>query len=90
MSDAEPRGKITDYFWKRDTVRIEVLNGSIQVGDTINITGEYTDVTVDVDEMEVDGEPTEEAEEGNIFAMTLEPQNRVVLGDEVYLAEDEE
>jgi hypothetical protein len=86
MSSEEPQGKVTDYFWKRDTVRIEVLNGKINDGDTLNITGEYTDVTIEAQDMTVDDETVNTAEEGDIFAMPLEPQDRVVLGDEVHVS----
>lgn len=85
----EPLGKVTDFFWKRETVRIEVLNGSIEEGDELHITGEHTDETVTAQDMEVDDEPTEVAEEGEILAMPLGMSQRVVLGDEVYLVEDD-
>lgn len=84
MSEGDPAGKVTDFFWKRNTVRIEVLNGTIEDGDELRVTGEFTDEELTVDGMEVDGESVEEATEGEIFAMDVEPQNRVVLGDEVH------
>jgi len=83
MTENEAEGRVTDYFWKRDTVRIEVLDGEISTGDELHITGEYTDLTLIVDEMTVEDESRESAEAGEIFAMPLEPQNRVVLGDSV-------
>jgi translation initiation factor IF-2 len=89
MSSEEPAGKVTDFFWKRNTVRIEVLNGTVQEGDQLHVTGEYTDVSLDVDDMEVDGESVQEATEGEIFALDVSPGDRVVLGDEVYV-EDED
>lgn len=85
--DSEPIGKVTDYFWKRNTVRIEVLDGTIEEGDPLHITGEHTDVTLETEDMEVDDEPVESAEEGEIFAMPISPKNRVVLGDEVHPAD---
>jgi hypothetical protein len=88
MSSEAPHGKVTDYFWKRDTVRIEVLNDDISEGDTLHITGEYTDVTIEAQDMTMDEEPVTVAEEGDIFAMPLEPQDRVVLGDEVHVKND--
>lgn len=83
----EPIGKVSDYFWKRNIVRIEVLDGSIEEGQTLHITGEHTDVTLETEDMEVDDEPVDVAEEGEIFAMPISPKNRVVLGDEVYPAD---
>lgn len=80
----DPIGKVTDYFWKRDTVRIKVLDGSIREGQTLHVTGEHTDVTLEVEDMEVDDEPVDEATEGEILAMPISPKNRVVLGDQVY------
>lgn len=89
MSQEEPAGKVTDFFWKRNTVRIEVLDGTIENGDDLHVTGEFTDVDLIVEEMEVDGEPVGEATEGEIFAMDVEPGDRVVLGDEVYQRDDD-
>ena len=89
MSSEDPVGKVTDFFWKRNTVRIEVLDGTVQEGDRLHVTGEYTDVSLDVDGMEVDGESVQEATEGEIFALDVSPGDRVVLGDEVYV-EDED
>lgn len=90
MSSGSPLGKVTDFFWKRNTVRIEVLDGTVHEGDQLHVTGEFTDVTLDVDDMEVEGEPVEEAAEGEIFALDVSPGDRVVLGDEVYRTENEE
>lgn len=90
MSEQEPAGKVTDFFWKRNTVRIKVLTGSIENGDQLHVTGEYTDVDLSVNDMEVDGEPAEEATEGEIFAMDVDPGDRVVLGDQVHVREDDE
>lgn len=86
----EAVGKVTDYFWKRDTVRIKVLNGSIREGEKLHVTGEHTEVTITAEGMEVDGEPIEEAKQGTVFSMPLEPKNRVVLGDKVYRMDDVE
>jgi hypothetical protein len=83
VSSGNPVGKVTDFFWKRNTVRIEVLNGSVHEGDRLHVTGEFTDVMLDVEGMEVDGEPVDEATEGDIFALDVNPGDRVVLGDEV-------
>ncbi len=85
MSETEPDGKVTDYFWKRDTVRIEVLNGKISEEDQLNITGEYTDVSITAQDMTIDDEPVSSAREGEVFAMPLDPRDRVVLGDDVYV-----
>lgn len=90
MSEGEPAGKITDFFWKRNTVRIEVLNGRIEDGDELHVTGEFTDVDLTVEDMHVDGEAADVATEGEILAMDVEPGDRVVLGDEVYHRGDDE
>ncbi|MFB6344486.1 MAG: hypothetical protein ABEK50_01755 [bacterium] len=86
-NDQDPIGKVTDYFWKRNTVRIEVTDGSIQEGQQLHIKGEHTDVTLTTEDMEVDDEPVDEATAGEIFAMPISPQNRVVLGDKVFPAD---
>ncbi len=87
MSEA-PIARVTDYFWKRETVRMEVLEGTIRAGDRLHVQGEFTDEVVTAEEMEVDDEPVEEVTEGDIFAMPLPMNQRVVLGDDVFPAED--
>lgn len=87
MSDAEPVGKISDFFWKREVVRIEVLDGPIEVGDRLHVTGEYTDETIEVEDMEIDDEPVDAAHAGDVFAMPLSMQQRVMIGDEVHPAD---
>lgn len=77
-------GTVSDYFWKRNVVRIEVEDGSIQEGDNLHITGEYTDVSLEAEDMKIEDEPVDSAEEGDVFSMPISPKNRVVLGDEVY------
>lgn len=88
MSNDDPIGKVTDYFWKREVVRIEVLNGTVEAGDRLHVSGEYTDETIDVDDMEIDDEPVDVAEEGDVFAMPLGMDQRVMLGDNVYPVEE--
>lgn len=88
MSEQEdPIGKVSDFFWKREVVRIEVFDGPINEGDQLHVTGEYTDETVEVEEMEIDDEPVDSAEEGDVFAMPLSMQQRVMIGDDVYLSD---
>lgn len=83
----EPIGRVTDYFWKREQVGIEVLRDSIAEGDSLHVKGEFTDRTIEVEQMEVDGELVDEAAEGDRFLMPLANQKRVVLGDRVYPVE---
>lgn len=83
----DPIGKVSDYFWKRQVVRIEILDGTIEEGDSLHVTGEYTDETIDVADMEVDDDPVDTAEEGDVFSMPLSMQQRVMIGDEVYDAD---
>ncbi len=85
--EPEPIGKVTDYFWKREQVGIEVLRGSIAEGDQLHVRGEFTDQVIEAADMEVDDAPVEEAAEGDRFLMPLSNQNRVVLGDRVYPAD---
>lgn len=85
--DRDPIGRVTDYFWKREQVGIEVLRGTIAEGDSLHVEGEFTDRTIRAADMEIDGEPVDEATEGDRFLMPLENQKRVVLGDRVYPSE---
>lgn len=82
--DREPVGKVTDYFWKREQVRINVTRGTVREGDRLHVQGEFTDEIIDVHDMQIDEEPVEEAHEGDTFLMPLSAQQRVVLGDRVY------
>lgn len=77
-------GKVADYFWKREVVRIKVLDGEIDAGDQIDIRGEFSDVSTTVEEMEIDDDPVNKAEAGDTFAMPLPMSKRVMLGDYVF------
>jgi len=85
--EVEPIGRVTDYFWKRERVGIEVARGSIREGDSLHVRGEFTDRTIRAADMEIDGEPVDVVEEGERFFMPLDNQKRVVLGDRVYPAD---
>jgi len=87
-TNENPIGTVSDYFWKRQVVRIEVEEAVVEEGDRLHVIGEYTDEVIHVEDMEIDDTPVERAEEGDVFAMPLSMKQRVMLGDNVYFAEE--
>ncbi len=83
---AEEVGRITHYFSKISVAVIEVTNGSLKVGDTIQIKGATTDLTQKVDSMEVDHASVEEAEAGQSIGMKV--SDHVREHDKVFLVNE--
>lgn len=79
--EKEKVGEITHYFTDISVGVIE-LSGKLEVGDKISIEGATTDITQNVDSMEIDQEKVEEAGAGD--AIGIKVKNRVREGDIVY------
>jgi selenocysteine-specific translation elongation factor len=77
-------GKVTNYFSKIGVAVIE-LTGSIQVGGVIRVSGGERDFQQQVDSMQVEHQPIEEAEAGQEIAIKLDQKARP--GDTVYKVE---
>ncbi len=77
-------GKITHYFDKIGVAVVE-LTGDLKKGDKIRIKGTTTDFEQEVEEMQVEHQPIEEAKEGQ--AIGLKVKEKVRENDKVYVIE---
>ncbi len=74
-------GKISHYFGQIGVAVID-LTGDLKVGDKIRIKGATTDFEQEVNSMQIDKEPVNEAGSGQ--SIGLKAGDKVRVGDEVY------
>jgi translation elongation factor EF-1alpha len=74
-------GKISDFFARPVVAAIE-LTAALELGDKIHIKGHTTDLVVNVDSMQIDNAPVEEATAGD--SVGIKVPERVRSGDTVY------
>ncbi len=78
----EEVGTIVKFFSKPSVAAIEMKQGSIKKGDLLRYLGHTTDFTQEVDSMEVDNQPIEEAKAGDLVGIKV--RERVRENDKVY------
>ena len=78
----EEVGTIVKFFAKPSVAAIEMKQGSIKKGDLLRYLGHTTDFTQEVDSMEVDNQPVEEAKVGDLVGIKV--KERVRENDKVY------
>ena len=78
-------GRVTHYY-KRIGVAIVEVTGRLKVGDTIHVKGGTTDFEQTVDSMEIEHEPIEVAQAGQVIGLKI--AGKVRDNDGVYLVEE--
>ena len=78
----EEIGIITHYFDKVHAAAIKITKGSLKIGDSIQIKGHTTDIELVVNSMQVENQPIETANEGDLIG--IEVKERVRIHDIVY------
>ena len=58
-------GKVTHYFGKAQVAAIKIIDGQLDVGDTVHIVGHTSDFTQKIDSMQVDRAPVQSANVGD-------------------------
>lgn len=81
-------GRVNKFFGKVGVAAVEVTNESIKVGDELHFKGATTDFTIQVESMQIDRAPVEEAKPGDLVGIKV--PERVRPGDKVYRVEKEE
>ena len=81
MATEEKVGIVTDYYAKIGVAAIKLADGVLQVGDTIRIHGHTTDLTQQVESLQVEHQPVQRAERGSQVAVKV--RERVRKHDEV-------
>ncbi len=74
-------GTVSDFFARPVVAAIE-LTAALKVGDKIHIKGHTTDLELDVESMQIDNAPVEEAKAGDSVGVKI--PERVRKGDTVY------
>ena len=77
----ETIGKVSDFFARPVVAAIE-LTAALKLGDKIRIKGHTTDLKLDVDSMQIDNVPVEQAKAGDSIGVKV--PERVRNGDTVY------
>jgi len=79
--DGEKIGAISHYFGQIGVAVID-LTGDLKVGDTIKVKGATSDFEQEVNSMQIDKKPVNEA--GKKQSIGLKVGEKVRVGDEVY------
>ena len=74
-------GTVSDFFAHPVVAAIE-LTAALKIGDKIRIKGHTTDLELNVDSMQIDNEPVQEAKAGDSIGVKV--PERVRDGDTVY------
>jgi translation elongation factor EF-1alpha len=74
-------GNVSDFFARPVVAAIE-LTAALKLGDKIRIKGHTTDLELNVDSMQIDNVPVEEAKAGDSVGVKV--PERVRKGDAVY------
>ena len=74
-------GTVSDFFAHPVVAAIE-LTASLKVGDKIRIKGHTTDLELNVDSMQINNEPVQEAKAGDSIGVKV--PEKVRDGDTVY------
>ncbi len=79
--EGEKIGIISHYFGQIN-VAVVNLSGELKVGNSIRVKGATTDFEMEVDSMQIDKQPVNEASSGQSIGLKIGEKVRV--GDEVY------
>jgi len=82
----EEVGVVVKFFAKPSVAALKVTKGSIKTGDTLKYKGHTTDFTEEVKSMEIDNQPIDEANVGDMIGIKVE--ERVREKDIVYKVVD--
>ncbi len=74
-------GTVSDFFAHPVVAAIE-LTGTLKVGDKIRIKGHTTDLELNIESMQINNEPVQEAKAGDSIGVKV--PERVRDGDTIY------
>jgi translation elongation factor EF-1alpha len=75
-------GVIVKFFAKPSVAAVQVKDGSIKKGDILRFKGHTTDFTQEVESIEIENQPVEEAVPGDLVGIKV--KERVRENDIVY------
>ena len=75
-------GHVKEYFAKVGVAGIEITEGLLSVGETIHIKGHTTDLTQQVDSIQLEHQPLQQAMPGQLVGIKV--RERVRPHDQVF------
>ena len=75
-------GVVVNFYAKPGVAAVKVTRGMIKKGDNLKYKGFTTDFTGNVSSMEIENQPVEKAQEGDLVGIKV--QERVRENDKVY------
>ncbi|MGB6011341.1 MAG: EF-Tu/IF-2/RF-3 family GTPase [Desulfobacterales bacterium] len=75
-------GVVVNYYAKLGVAAVKVTNGTIKTGDLLMYKGHTTDFTETVTTMEIENQPFEQAQAGDLVGVKV--KERVREKDKVY------
>lgn len=75
-------GEVTHFFPAISVAAVELAEGGLRIGDSIRIVGHTSNFTQEVRSMQIDHNPVESAETGNLVGVEMVERARV--GDLVF------
>ena len=69
-------GKISHYFGKIEVAAVELTDGDLAVGDTIHIKGHTTDLTEQVESIQIEHEQVDFAKKGQSVGISAKDHVR--------------
>lgn len=78
----EKIGKVVGFYTHISVAAIELTDGSLKVGDTINIKGATTDLKQKIDSMQIEHKTVKEAKKGS--SVGIKVKDRARPNDVVY------
>ncbi len=75
-------GVVVNYYAKLGVAAVKVTNGTIKTGDLLKYKGHTTDFTETVTTMEIENQPFEQAQAGDLVGVKV--KERVREKDKVY------
>jgi translation initiation factor IF-2 len=75
-------GEVVKFFAKPSVAALVITAGGLRIGDTIHLKGHTTDFSQEVESMQIDNQPVEEAKVGDDVGIKV--SQRVRPGDVAY------
>jgi len=72
----EEIGKVASYFSKIGVAAIDIIKGTLKVGDKIHIKGHTTDIEQDVDSIQIEHQNVPEAKPGDSIGIKVKDRVR--------------
>jgi len=69
-------GEVIKFFSKASVAAIKVTEGTLKVGDRIKIKGHTTDFEDQIQSMQIENQPVEKAEAGNLIGIKVKDRVR--------------